>query len=146
MKITNRRAFYDYNIFEKFEAGIHLTGPEVKSVKGGHISLAGSFVRIIGSEAYLVNAQIFPYPHARVVGYEPSRTRKLLLHKKELMALKSKIQQASLTLIPLSCYNKQGFIKVEIALARGKKLFEKREALKRKDIDRAIEEEIREKF
>lgn len=146
MKITSHRVFYDYNIFEKFEAGIHLTGPEVKSVKGGHVSLEGAFCRIIGSEAYLINAQIFPYPHARVADYEPGRTRKLLLHKKELMVLKSKMQQANLTLIPLSCYNKQGFIKIEIALAKAKKLFEKREALKRKDIDRATEEEIRGKF
>ncbi|MBI4999694.1 SsrA-binding protein SmpB [Candidatus Gottesmanbacteria bacterium] len=116
MKITNRRAFYDFHLLEKLEAGIHLTGPEVKSVKGGHMSLDGAFVRIIGSEAYLVNAQIFPYPHARLENYDPRRTRKLLLHKKEIITLKSKTQ-SGLTLVPLSCYTKQGLVKLELALA-----------------------------
>lgn len=146
MKITNRRAYHDYHILEKLEAGIHLTGPEVKSVKGGHMSLEGAFVRIIGSEAYLVNAQIFPYPHARLENYDPRRTRKLLLHKKEIIALKTKINQQDLTLVPLSCYNKQGFLKLEIALARGKRKYEKREALKRKDLEREMEEELRGKI
>lgn len=146
MKITNRRAYFDYEILEKFEAGINLTGAEVKSVKGGHMSLDGAFVRIIGSEAYLVNAQIFPYSQARLENYEPRRTRKLLLHKKEIIALKTKTEQSGLTLLPLSCYNKRAFVKLEIALARGKKKYEKREALKRRDIDRQTEEELRSKI
>lgn len=148
MKITNKRAFFDYNILDRFEAGIHLTGPEVKSVKGGHMSLDGSFVRIIGSEAYLVNAQIFPYANARppAGGYDPKRTRKLLLHKKEIIALKTKTEGSNLALVPVSCYNQHGLIKLEIALAKGKKKFEKREAIKRKDIQRDIEEEARGKF
>ncbi len=146
MKITNRRAFFDYNIIERFEAGIHLTGPEVKSVKSGHMSLEGSFVRIVGSEAYLVNAQIFPYTNARLDNYDPRRTRKLLLHKKEIIALKTKIEQGNLTLIPIGCYNKRGLLKLEMALARGKKKFEKREAIKKKDIERSVEEELRGKI
>ncbi len=150
MKITNRRAFYDYEILEKFEVGINLTGAEVKSVKGGHMSLEGAFVRIVGSEAYLVNSQIFPYEFARPPAggenYEPRRTRKLLLHKKEIIALKTKTEQSGLTLLPLSCYNKRAFVKLEIALARGKKKYEKREALKRRDIDRQTEEELRSKI
>lgn len=142
MKIVNRRAFHDYHLLEKLEAGIHLTGPEVKSVKGGHISLEGAFVKIVGSEAYLINAQIYPYPHARLENYDPRRTRKLLLHKKEIIALKSKIQ-SGLTLVPLSCYTKQGLVKLELALARGKKRYEKREALKKRDLERELEEELR---
>ncbi len=146
MKITNRRAFYDFQILEKLEAGIHLTGPEVKSVKAGHLSLEGAFVKIVGSEAYLVNAQIHPYPQARLENYDPRRTRKLLLHKKELVALKTKAQQTNLTLVPLSCYTTSGLIKLEIALARGKRKYEKKEALKRKDLEREVEEELRGKI
>ncbi|TSC53109.1 MAG: SsrA-binding protein [Microgenomates group bacterium LiPW_16] len=145
MKVTNRRAYHDYHILERLEAGIHLTGPEVKSVKGGHISLEGAFVKIAGSEAYLINAQIYPYPHARLENYDPRRTRKLLLHKKEIIALKSKIQ-SGLTLVPLSCYTKQGLVKIELALARGKKRYEKREALKKRDLERELEEELRGKI
>lgn len=146
MRIVNRRAFHNFQILEKVEAGIHLTGPEVKSIKGGHASLEGAFVKIVGSEAYLVNAQIYPYEHARLENYDPQRTRKLLLHKKEIMALKGRIQQANLTLVPLACYNKAGLIKVEIALAKGKKQFEKKEALKRRDLDRQLEEELKGKI
>ena len=145
MKITNRRAYHDYHILEKLEAGIHLTGPEVKSVKGGHMSLGGAFVKIVGSEAYLVNAQIHPYPFARLENYDSGRTRKLLLHKKEIIALKSKIQ-SGLTLVPLSCYTKQGLVKLEIALARSKKKYEKKEALKKRDLERELEEELRGKI
>jgi SsrA-binding protein len=89
MNIQNKKAYFDYTILEKIEAGISLTGAEVKSLKGGHAQLDGAFVRIIGSEAFLVNAQIFPFAYARPEGYEPRRTRKLLLHKKELLSLKS---------------------------------------------------------
>ncbi|MCL4382251.1 MAG: SsrA-binding protein SmpB [Patescibacteria group bacterium] len=147
MRIGNRRAYHDYQLLEKIEAGLELTGPEVKSVKEGHLSLEGSFVKIIGTEAYLVNAQIHPYSNAPAEGYDPKRTRKLLLHKKEIMALKGRLQQSNLTLIPLSCYTtSHSFIKLEIALARGKKQYEKREALKRKDLERQVEEELRGKI
>ena len=100
---------------------------------------------MVGNEAYLVNAQIFPYTNARVEGYDPKRTRKLLLHKKEIISLKTKIAQSNLTLVPTACYNNKSFVKLEIALARGKKQFEKREAIKKKDIQRQVEEELREK-
>ena len=146
MKTTNRAAFFDYNILEKFEAGINLTGQEVKSVKGGHLSLEGSFVKIVGSEAYLVNAQVHPYINARIENYDPKRTRKLLLHKKEIIAIKSKIEQSNLTLVPLECYTTtHGLLKLTIGLAKGKKQYEKREALKKKDLDRQVEEEMRNK-
>src|SRR3990170_2073006 len=127
MKIFNKKATYEYTILERFEAGVNLTGAEVKSIKGGHAQLAGSFVRIIGSEAYLVNAQIFPYIYARPEGYDPKRTRKLLLHKAELIRLKSKLEGANLTLVPLSWYTRGPLIKLEVGLARGKKQYEKRE-------------------
>ncbi|MBI3386000.1 SsrA-binding protein SmpB [Candidatus Gottesmanbacteria bacterium] len=143
MKIVNKRAIFDYTILDRFEAGVHLSGAEVKSVKGGHASLEGSFVRLIGSEAYLVNAQIFPYIYARPEGYDPRRTRKLLLHKKEIISLKSKIEGSNLTLIPLSWYTRGPLVKLEVGLARGKKEYEKREAKKREDQKRELEQEYR---
>ncbi len=143
MKIINKRGFHDYTILDRFEAGIHLTGAEVKSLKGGHAGLEGAFVRLMGSEAYLVNAQIFPYINARPQGYDPKRTRKLLLHKKELISLKNKLEGANLTLIPLSWYTKGPLIKLEVGLARGKKQYEKREAKRREDQKRELEQEFR---
>lgn len=142
MKIDNRKAFFDYEILEKFEAGINLYGAEVKAVRLGHADLSGSFVKIIGSEAYLVNAKIFPYKYAAPEDYDERRTRKLLLHKSEIIALKSKIEGANLSLVPLSLYTKKGFIKVEVGLGRGKKEYDKREKIKRKDIQRSIEREL----
>ena len=142
-KITHKKAYFDYEISEEVEAGIHLTGAEVKSVKGGRMSLEGSFVKIVGSEIYLVNAEVFPYPFARPEGYEARRTRKLLLHKKQIISLKSKMQAGKLTLVPLECYNSHGWIKLKIGLARGKKQYEKREKIKRRDIDRETRRELR---
>lgn len=143
MKVVNRYAFHDYFILERFEAGIKLTGPEVKSVKGNRVTLTGAFVRIIGSEAFLVNAQIQPYVFARIENYDSRRTRKLLLNKKEIIAIKSKIEGANLTLVPLSLYTTHGLVKVEVGLARGKKQYEKREVLKRKDALRELERQYR---
>ncbi len=143
MKILNRKAIYDYEILDRIEAGVHLTGAEVKSLKGGHASMDGAFVRLMGSEAYLVNAQIFPYLYARPEGYDPKRTRKLLLHKKQIVSLKSKLESTNLTLVPLSWYTKGPLIKLEVGLARGKKQYEKREAKKREDQKRELEVEFR---
>ncbi len=143
MKIFNKKAAFEYEILERFEAGINLTGAEVKSIKSGHAQLTGAFVRIIGSEAYLVNAQIFPYIYARPEGYDPKRTRKLLLHKAELIRLKSKLDGANLTLIPLSWYTKGPLVKLEIGLARGKKEYEKREVKRREDQRRELERQYR---
>ena len=144
-KITNKRAFFDYEVMERFEAGIALLGSEVKAVRLGHADLTGSHVRIVGSEAFLINARIFPYKYARPDSYDEQRTRKLLLHKQEIISLKSKIGGMSLTIIPLSLYSKHHLIKAELALAKGKKKFDKKEAIKRKDLDRDIEEEIKNK-
>jgi SsrA-binding protein len=143
MKIINRKASFDYQLQDKFEAGINLLGAEVKAVREGHADLAGSFVRIMGSEAYLINARIFPYEHARPETYDTKRTRKLLLHKKEIISLKGKMDGANLTVVPISMYTTHGLIKVELALGKSKKKFEKKESIKKKDINRHIEEELR---
>ncbi len=142
MKITNKRAFFDYEILERFEAGINLQGSEVKAVRLGHADLTGAHVRIIGSEAYLINAKIFPYEYARPENYEEKRTRKLLLHKKEIVMLKSKTEGERLVIIPVSLYLHHHLIKAELALAKSKKKYEKKEAIKKKDIQRETEAEL----
>src|SRR3989344_9478008 len=111
MKIINKKAFFDYEILERFEAGINLIGAEVKAIRLGHADLSGSFVKIIGSEAYLVNSKIMPYEYGRPENYDPGRTRKLLLHKKEIVSLKSKMEGANLTLVPVSWYTSKRLIK-----------------------------------
>jgi len=133
-----------YQILEKLEAGINLYGAEVKAVRLGHADLTGSHVRIMGNEAYLINARIFPYQYSRPENYDEQRTRKLLLHKKEIIALKSKTDGQNLALVPLSIYTTKSFIKVEIALGKGKKQYDKKEAIKKKDIQREIEQEFEE--
>jgi len=146
MKIINKRAFHDYHLLEKLEVGVKLTGPEVKSIKSGRMILTGAFIKIIGSEAYLVNAQIPLYPYTRPESYNPGRTRKLLLHKKEIVALKGKTEGTSLTIVPLKCYTTHGLVKLEIGIGKGKKQYEKREELKRKTVEREIEQAIRGKI
>lgn len=142
MKITNKKAHFDYELQETLEAGISLFGSEVKAVRLGRADLNGSYVKIIGSEVYLVNASISPYQSGQIENYDEKRTRKLLLHKKEVLTLKSKMQSANLALIPVSLYFKNGYVKVEISLGKGKKKFEKRESIKKKDIQRNIEHEM----
>ena len=142
MKIVNKKAFFDYQITDRLEAGINLLGAEVKAIRLGHADLSGSFVRLIGSEAYLLNAKIFPYKYAAPEGYDENRTRKLLLHKREIIALKGKTDGANLAIVPISLYLKNGYVKVELGLGRGKKKFEKKEAIKAKDIERDIEQDL----
>lgn len=141
MKITNRKAFFDYIILDRFEAGVNLTGAEVKAARDGQIDLAGSFVRIQGSEAYLINAKILPYKYARPETYDESRTRKLLLHKKEIVALKGRIDGGNLTIVPLSMYTTRNLIKLELALGKSKKKFDKRQSIKKRDLQRTIEKD-----
>ena len=138
MKITNKKAFFEYELGDRIEAGIALLGSEVKAVRGGHADLTGSFARIIGSEAYLVNSRIFPYQYARPEGYDEKRTRKLLLHKKEIIALKSRTAGEGLTVVPVSLYFSKGFVKVELAIAKHKKKYDKREAIKKRDREREL--------
>lgn len=143
MNITNKRAFFDYEITDKFEAGINLTGAEVKAMREGHADLTGAFVRIIGNEAYLINSRVFPYEYARPENFDPKRTRKLLLHKKEIISLKSKTEGSNLTIVPLNWYTSNRLIKLEIALGKSKKQFDKKQSIKKKDLDREQEEMLK---
>ena len=146
MKITNRRAFFDYEILDRFEAGINLLGSEVKAVREGHADLTGSYVRINGSEAYLINAKILPYKYARPESYDEQRTRKLLLHRRQIIALKSKTEAAGLTTVAISLYTKRNLIKAELAIGKARKQFDKRREIKKRDLTRSLEEEFSEKF
>lgn len=146
MKIINKRANYDYEIQGSVEAGINLYGYEVKAAKVGHADLTGSFIKIKGSEAYLVNAKIFPYQYADIKDYDQRRTRKLLLHKKEIISLKSKAEGAGLAIVPLSMYVKRGLIKLSLGLGKGKRKYQKKEVIKKRDLDRQMEEELRGKI
>lgn len=142
MRIDNRQARFNYEILEKFEAGIDLLGPEVKSVREGQISLNESFIHVRDGQAYLVGAHIHPYQNS-ILTISPTRPRKLLLHKNELTSLASKTATMGLTLVPLAIYNKGNLFKLEIALARGKKKWDKRRTLVKKTVDREIEQALR---
>ncbi len=146
MRVVNRKAKRDYQILEKYEAGVVFTGAEVKSVRQGRIKLEESFVKIKDEEAFLTNAHIPPYLPAGSRGHDPLRSRKLLLRKKEILNLSLKTAHSSLTIVPLVCYTKGPWIKLEIALVRGKKRYEKREAIKRRDIEREVERELRGRY
>ena len=142
--IFNKKARHDYIFYEKLEAGIALFGQEVKSVKEGSVSLADSYVRIADGEPLLVNAYISPYKLAVDPSYEPRRERKLLLNKKEIDFLIGKMASSSLTIVPTKLYTKHNLAKLEIALARAKKKFDKREALKKRALTREVEAQLRE--
>lgn len=143
MRIINRKAKFNYQILETIEAGIVLTGAEAKSAKTNKIKLDDSHVRLTENGAELINAHIAPYKYADNRNYQPQRTRQLLLHKQELLSLAKKMEGKSLTLVPTAYYLKNGRIKLEIGLARGKKKWDKREAIKRRDLDREAGREIK---
>lgn len=133
----NRKIFFEYEVLETFEAGVVLFGYEVKAVKTGHINLAGSFVVIKNEELFLINADIPPYqPKNTPKEYDPRRSRKLLLHKAEIKSLIGKIRQKGLTLVPLKVYTQKGKIKLQFGIARGKKKYDKRETIKRREFNR----------
>lgn len=140
---VNRQARHNYFIDETYEAGIILLGSEVKSLRDGKANLVDSYARIQKGEAYLVNSHISPYASANRFNHEPTRTRKLLLHAREIERLTGKTKQRGLTLIPLKIYFKNGRAKVELGLARGKKLYDKRETLRRKVAQREVERSIK---
>jgi len=140
---VNRRAYHDYFIDEKLEAGIMLSGPEVKSVRNGRTNLRDGFVRIDGNAAWLENVHISPYTQANVMNVEPLRPRKLLLHRKEISSLIGKVRQKGYTLIPLRVYFSRNRAKVEVGLARGKKQYDKREAIAERDAKREIARAVR---
>lgn len=142
MKIvaTNKKAFHDYHIEEKIEAGIVLLGSEVKSLRAGKANLREGYAKVQGVEIFLYSVHISPYSHATYDKPDPLRVRKLLMHRREIMKLIGKVQEKGFSLIPLKIYfNQHGKAKVELALARGKKLYDKRDALKKKDADRDME-------
>ena len=142
MKIVNRKASFDYLIIDKFEAGAVLSGAEVKSLYLGQATLDEAYVKDINGELFLLNAHIHPYKFAQTDKTDPKRTRKLLLNKNEILAIIRKLKQGNLTVIPLSWYNKGRKIKLEIALAKGKKAWEKREAIKKRDLNREMEQSL----
>jgi len=132
----NKKAFFDYEIMETFECGMQLRGTEVKSIKDGRISLKESFVKVLGNEIWLVNAHVPEYLQGNRFNHEPTRSRKLLMHRKEIDRLMGKIKEAGLTLVPLKVYLKNRLVKIEIGLAKGKKSHDKRQAIKERDIKR----------
>jgi SsrA-binding protein len=143
----NKKAGFDYLFLEKYEAGLVLFGFEVKSIRAGHISLQGAYVIVRGNEAYLLNATVPPYQMKNTPdSYDPVRSRKLLLNKKEIDSLAGATKQKGLTLVPIRVYNKSGKIKLEFALSRGKKSFDKRDSISKRESDRRIRREIRGKI
>ena len=134
--IINRRARRDYDILETYEAGVVLTGGEVKMLRGGRGSLNEAFVRIRDGEAWVHNLAIPAYPHASHEGYDPGGPRKLLMHGREILAIQKRMEGRNLTLVPLKCYTKARYVKLSLGLGRGRKQYEKRELKKRQDIER----------
>lgn len=139
----NRRARFEYNLLERFEAGIELKGSEVKSVRDRKVSIEQCFGRMFGDEVYLVGMNIAAYEPAKNYGHEPTRPRKLLLHKREVREIASYIMQRGYTLVPVRMYFRHGYAKVEVAIATGKKQYDKREAIKKRDAERDMRREVR---
>lgn len=140
---VNKKATFEYEILEKLEAGLMLTGAEVKSVRNGNIKLLGAYVTFHGTSANLLNAHISPYKYAQNEEYEPTRSRRLLLKQKEINYLRGKLSEKGLTIIPLSVYTKGNLIKIEIGVGRGKKSFDKRESVKKRDQKREIAKKLK---
>lgn len=140
MQTINKKANFNYTILERIEAGVSLNGGEVKAIRGGKADLSNSYAKILDGEAYLINANI---PVEGKKNYNPTRLRKLLLHKNQITTIKSKTKAQNLTLVPTKLYTKGPLVKAEIALAKGKREFDKRESLKRKDLEREIQQEYK---
>jgi SsrA-binding protein len=139
---SNRRAFHDFHILETIEAGIVLTGTEIKSIRDGKATIAEAYARIEDGELWLIGSNVAPYSHGNRANHEPNRPRKLLVHRRELERLRAAVEQRGLTLIPLRLHLKQGLAKLDLGVARGKKLYDKRDAeadrQSRRDVDRAL--------
>ncbi|NOU36889.1 MAG: SsrA-binding protein SmpB [Kiritimatiellaceae bacterium] len=140
---TNRKAFRDFHVLEKLEAGIELRGTEVKSIRDGHIRIDEAYAHIENGQAEVLQMTIQPYSHGNVHNHTPTRPRRLLLHKKEISRLQSKIGEKGLTLVPLKAYLKDGKVKIELALCKGKDTVDKRDTLKKKDADLDIRRAMR---
>ena len=141
----NRKAYFNYHILESIEVGIALLGTEVKSIKEGKVNFKDSYGTIKHGELFLVDLHVSPYSHGNLQNHEPLRTRKLLAHRREITRLTAKMNEKGLTLVPTSVYLKNGRVKVELGLAKGKKLYDKRETLKQKDSKRDMERAIRDR-
>jgi SsrA-binding protein len=139
---TNRKARHEYFILDTYEAGIELRGSEIKSIRAGQISLSEAYIKIDGQEAWLVDAHIAPYEQANLYNHDPLRPRRLLLHRDEIRKLWDTVRQKGVTVIPLRVYLKNGRGKVEIATAKGKKLYDKRADIARKDVEREMQREV----
>ena len=139
----NKKASHDYHLLERFEAGLVLHGSEIKSIRAGQVNIKQAYVRVDGEEAWLVDAHIAPYDQASYLNHNPTRQRKLLLHKKEIHRMWDEVRRKGTTIIPTQVYLKKGRAKVEIAIARGKKLHDKRAAIAEKDAQRQVERELR---
>ena len=140
---TNRKAFHEYIILDQFEAGLQLKGSEVKSIREGKASLKQAYILIRKGEAWLRGSHIASYSHTGFEGHEPVRDRKLLLHKKEIQKINSKLSEKGLTAVPTKLYFKGGFIKLEFGLAKGKKLYDKRDTKKKRDVERDIKRALK---
>lgn len=136
---TNRKAYHDYFIEDTYEAGIVLMGSEIKSIRAGRVNLKGSYAQVRDGEFWLVDAHIAPYQQAARQGHEPKRPRKLLLHRRQIDRLREKVRERGYTVVPLRLYLRNGLAKVEIALARGKKIYDKRRAIREREAQRKIE-------
>ena len=145
VKATNRKALRDYEVEEKIEAGIVLVGSEIKSIRAGRASMRDAYASVEGGELWLFEMNISPYAQASHFGHEPTRTRKLLLHKDQIKRLTGRITEKGYTLVPLRLYIKDGKAKVELGLARGKRKYDKRHVIARRDADREMERAIRER-
>ncbi len=143
---TNRKARHEYQFHDSFEAGLVLQGSEIKSIRAGRVSLQEGFVLFENGEAWLVNVHIAPYDPASRQNHEPKRKRKLLLHRREIDRLQSRAQEKGFTVVPTRLYLKEGRAKVEIALARGKKLYDKREAIAKRDSKRQVDRALKERY
>ncbi len=142
---VNRKAYHDYHILESVEAGLVLTGTEIKSIRGGRVNLKDSYASPKDGEFWLMNAHIAQYPGGNRYNHEPTRPRKLLLHEREIADLGGEVERKGLTLVPLKLYLKKGIAKVELGLAKGKKQYDKREAIARRDDQRQIQRALKER-
>jgi SsrA-binding protein len=142
---TNRKARHEYYLLESIEAGIALTGSEIKSIRAGQMSLAEAFVQIDGEEAWLMDAHVAPYEQASRLNHEPRRPRRLLLHKDEIRRLWDQVRQKGITLVPVQAYLKKGRVKIEVAVAKGKKLYDKRAEIAKRDAERELQRDFRNK-
>jgi SsrA-binding protein len=142
---SNRRALHEYSIMESFEAGIVLTGTEIKSIRAGKISITEAYARIIDGELWLIGAHVSPYTHGSYTNHDPDRNRKLLVHRKQIREIRESIEQRGMTLVPLRVAIRGGRAKVDIGVARGKKLWDKRDASAERDANREIARALRDR-